>query len=436
MVDNLTQNNFINPQTSPIDSSSPPIPSLGSTGDKTSNNNTHIPSAQRQKLVNLSLGLAIMVGALVGGAYLMINNSSALLGSKAAAGKQSTFLFTSPRSVKPGENFTVDIVLDTTGDPDYTITSADAQVGYRFTPQYSQGAVEVRETQIREVPLPTMPPNSTPVPTPTSTSIPRTTPIPSPSTPPMYIPIAMVGITNGKIFDSYTSSSINPTPTTNPSPKPTPYPSSTPRSDSTPLPTTTSYPGPTSSPYQTPYPTSYSTPYPSSSTIPGGGGYPPTVYAGSLKVSGVSKIKGNTPGFQGKDVFARVTFVTSVPGKLELFYVFTGPTSTDDSNIFGYLKKLQPSIQKPVERLLSQPLGLVVKAAYSENPLSSISPSSTPFPRPGAISCKGDIDCPKGYKCYTKPTPSCRPGSLCPPAQSGGYCDVFNPINPPTTISQ
>ena len=382
----------------------------------------------------------------------MINNSSALLGSKAAAGKQSTFLFTSPRSVKPGENFTVDIVLDTTGDPDYTITSADAQVGYRFTPQYSQGAVEVRETQIREVPLPTMPPNSTPVPTPTSTSIPRTTPIPSPSTPPMYIPIAMVGITNGKIFDSYTSSSINPTPTTNPSPKPTPYPSqtpwssttpkptpypsSTPRSDSTPLPTTTSYPGPTSSPYQTPYPTSYSTPYPSSSTIPGGGGYPPTVYAGSLKVSGVSKIKGNTPGFQGKDVFARVTFVTSVPGKLELFYVFTGPTSTDDSNIFGYLKKLQPSIQKPVERLLSQPLGLVVKAAYSENPLSSISPSSTPFPRPGAISCKGDIDCPKGYKCYTKPTPSCRPGELCPQTRVSGYCDVFNPINPPTTISQ
>lgn len=93
-----------------------------------------MPSSAKQSLINLSLGMGIMLAALSGGAYLMITNKEALLGGKASVDKQSSFSFTAPTQVKPGEEFTVDVILDASADPEHTISGADAVIQYSFTP--------------------------------------------------------------------------------------------------------------------------------------------------------------------------------------------------------------------------------------------------------------------------------------------------------------
>jgi hypothetical protein len=95
--------------------------------NSSNSSNRKMPNAAKRSLINLSLGMGIMLVALSGGAYLMMTNKEVLVGGKASVDKQSSFSFASPNGVKPGEQFTVDVMLDTSADPEYAISGADAR---------------------------------------------------------------------------------------------------------------------------------------------------------------------------------------------------------------------------------------------------------------------------------------------------------------------
>lgn len=119
----------------PASSTSPSsLPQVVHSGDSP----RKIPAAARQSLINLSLGMGIMLAALSGGAYLMMTNKEVLLGGKASVDKQSSFSFAAPTQVKMGEQFTVDVMLDSSADPEYTISGADVVIQYSFTPSSEQ----------------------------------------------------------------------------------------------------------------------------------------------------------------------------------------------------------------------------------------------------------------------------------------------------------
>ncbi len=117
---------------------SPPAPSQISHGYVSPLSSRKMPASAKQSLINLSLGMGIMLAALSGGAYLMMTNKEVLLGGKASVDKQSSFSFAAPPEAKPGEQFTIDVMLDTSADPEYTISGADAVIQYSFTPEQQQ----------------------------------------------------------------------------------------------------------------------------------------------------------------------------------------------------------------------------------------------------------------------------------------------------------
>ena len=76
------------------------------------------------------LPLIILIGGLIAGIYYSTQQSGFELRKKASEISGSQFILRGPASVKPGEKFSVDLVLDTSTDPQYTISAADAIVLY------------------------------------------------------------------------------------------------------------------------------------------------------------------------------------------------------------------------------------------------------------------------------------------------------------------
>lgn len=68
-------------------------------------------------------------------------------------------------------------------------------------------------------------------------------------------------------------------------------------------------------------------------------------------------------GLRGGGVFATLTFVAPQSGDINIRLNYNGPEATNDSNINGFSVAGPVSIQKPVERLLTQPNSLSIKVA-------------------------------------------------------------------------
>lgn len=137
---------------------------------------------------------------------------------------------------------------------------------------------------------------------------------------------------------------------------------------------------------------------------------------GLVVVSGVKNYavdeKGQFKGFTGIGVVATLTFRADRPGKATLRLVYSSPTATDDTNITGFLADQPAAIQKPQERLTMAPevLTIEVVSATPTPPSAPLPPSCLPLP-----DCVDGIEDATGRKidiCQLVPPP---PGqTYCP----------------------
>jgi len=83
------------------------------------------------KGIILPLLLTLVGASIAVGAYVTTTGGSIFeLRKKAADTKGSQLVFVAPKQVDVGKPFTAELVLDTTGDPDYTVSGVDAVVSY------------------------------------------------------------------------------------------------------------------------------------------------------------------------------------------------------------------------------------------------------------------------------------------------------------------
>ncbi len=89
-----------------------------------------------------------------------------------------------------------------------------------------------------------------------------------------------------------------------------------------------------------------------------------------ITISGIKNYavdeKGVFQGLRGGGVFATLTFVAPQSGDINIRLNYNGPEATDDSNINGFSVAGPVSIQKPVERLLTQPNELKIKVVSAQ----------------------------------------------------------------------
>lgn len=408
--------------------------SYAPTASSVTRTTSRLPSSARQSLINISLGMGIMLAALSGGVYLMMTNKEVLLGGKASVDKQSSFSFASPAQVTPGEQFTVDVMLDTSADPEYTISGADAVVQYTFIPEQQDGwggmgrevmdgsrlglgaggpngggggGISWEEQKSLGAFRYGVYPDLTLVKTEYG-SIFDSYPLPSsimcggiagvqcPSGYVCQIDASMRGVPDASgtcvqdVMDKVQQGAEKVLGATTRSKKLAQV--------------TESFP---SNVLVDPNP-EYQKPVPM--PVP----MPPTTGAiqGMVSISGVKNYavddQGYFKGFTGKGMFARLTFIAHTAGKLELKFAYKGETATDDSNIMGFLKTVPVSVQKTSERLLTNPQSMqivVAKATSSATPtpipttpppLPTPPPTATPRPenpvswRTGAVSLEAD----------------------------------------------
>lgn len=352
----------------------------------------HMSQKAKRTILDVGLGLGIMLAALSGGAYLMVKNTTTDDRSKASGEPQSVLAFSvSPSSaMTPGQSFSVDLTLDTTGDKDYTVSGVDAVVSYSFT-SFEEPSEKKRcskDADCREGSTCYQPP----------------------------MPLCPEGVTCTQVLpEQYCLSKkdevVNPDP-------------------------------PTSGPCREQTVQCVKEPCEKvivcdGSQIPEGGGtrdrakeaslpvfFPaqlllkevktgsifdeyPTVNKrdissnqNTVSISGVKTYtiddQGYFKGFSGKGVVATLLFVApSVPGTFRINYIYKGATATDDTNINGFSNLLAASVQKPQERLLSSP------SSYEGGVGTQPVPSSTPVVV-GSISLKcssKNTTCPKGMYC-------------------------------------
>lgn len=431
-----------------------------------------MPIAARQSLINLSLGMGIMLVALSGGAYLMMTNKEVLLGGKASIDKQSSFSFAAPTQVKPGEEFTVDVMLDSSADPEYIISGADAVIQYSFTPEQQQtvggsGGSGVAPIQVqsfskaeglpmigdvREVMdgsrlgLGAGGPN---VGDGSGISLEEKQRV----RPMMYSMFTLVKTEQGTIFDSYptnaaSSNTITPPPDPRPSAEPpqmscggfagTQCPKGYMCSMDDAMRNVPDASGicvriESDSRTIVAEPPITIPPDPRPPAEPPVSILPVRPIQGTTSISGIKNYtvddQGYFKGFTGKGVFARLTFVANTSGKVELKFAYAGATATDDSNINGFLKNVPVNIQKSAERLLTEPTSLQVMITKPVVILPSPPSSPTPTPKPELL-C--NLDCKPGYECYQPPMPPCKEGE-CIQMMPAQYCRLLpNPSSPPT----
>lgn len=328
----------------------------------------------------------ILITGLLAGIYYSTQKTGFELRKKASEISGSQFILKGPSSVKLGEQFSVDIVLDTSTDPKYTVSAADAVVSYSSTSSTSE--CNGRELVCKAF-------DSRP-----DFCLKGTLVYDKPSTPCECAPpprcvtdkelaeeskqisnekmiakmynFSLLSVIPGKIFDS--------------------YPSIPKISERRPMPAETAN-GISQELNQKP--------------SPDGGPLPetnPQRIANSFTISGIKNYsttdKGSFNGFSGSGVFATLTFIAGQSGTITVELGYSGQDATNDSNINGFLKDSPVSLQTPVERLLSAPQALTIKIEKEQIIISPATtpPTTTPFP---TISCGGfaGIQCPNGMEC-------------------------------------
>lgn len=285
----------------------------------------------------------ILLSGIGVGVYFLNQSSGFELRKKAApAAPSSRLYFKGPSQVKIGEQFPVDVYLDTTNDPQYTISGVDARIAIA---------------------------NDLTISTSTSAGA------PPPQTMPQYLPsnvLTLMRITPSPNFDSYPGLSDMPQQIAS--------------EKSVPQAGTQGLPAPT------PYPTTISRPAIGNLTTISG-----------VKNYAVDD-KGRFKGFTGTGVVATLTFTAERPGKATLQFVYTSPTATDDTNVTGFLADQPASLQKPQERLVMapEPFSVNVVAAVTPTP-PPVSPTCVPEP-PCAYEGVPDKNGVRVY-CSTQPLP-------------------------------
>lgn len=371
------------------------------------------------------LFLVLLLG-IVFGAFFLNQRGGFELRKKASEIKGSQLRFKGPSEVNVvnvGDTFTVDLILDTTTDSQYTISGVDAVVSYSFQ-------------------------NSSVTP---SSNI--------------YLPgggLGLISVTPGKIFDSYPTYPKN-VPQPIPLPRPVPcggiqglmcpsgnvcvYDNGTTKpppleSDSMGkcVPEGMAFGGAnggiassrtTNTEVNGLAETAVCPPFPG--CFPSGSGAPwnlcwgdytrrcsSTTNISPVTISGIKNYsvneKGYFKGFTGQGIFASATFVALSPGKATFSLVYKGSSATDDTNINGFMANQPVSLQKPQERLLTPPGTFTIEIG---------TPQSTPTPTP-TNECVGKQD---GSTCVLHPAdcPICPPGSTTCPLrpcveQQNGIC--------------
>lgn len=336
----------------------------------------------------------ILIAGLFAGIYYSTQKNGFELRKKASEISGSQFILKGPSSVKPGEQFSVDIVLDTSTDPKYTVSAADAVVSYSSTPSTSECNGRLPQCPAYDLlpdfclkgtlvyDKPASPCECAPPPrcvtdkelAEESKQISNEKMIPK-----MYI-FSLLSVLPGKIFDSYPS-----IPKISQNPRPMPVETANGISEEL-------------------------NQKPSENILPETN---PQRIASPFTISGIKNYsvtdKGSFNGFSGSGVFATLTFIARQSGTITVQLGYSGPDATNDSNINGFLKDSPVSLQKPVERLMTAPQALTIKI---EKEQIIISPSTTP--PPPIMTC-------------TPPPPCAYKEPICLYAQAGV---VYCPISP------
>lgn len=327
-----------------------------------------------------ALGLVLLISGLIASAAAVLRSTE--LRRKAAEIQGSQLLFKGPQKVNVGEKFTVDLVLDTTTDAQYTISGVDAIVSY-------QGAT-------------------------------------------------LFDVWPGKIFDSYPTFCVPRPPCADgikddsgrivicdPAPGIQWCPPQSPSALMPPPPIK-----PCGGIAGVICPQGYECVYDNGSTeVPYPDAQGVCQIAGQKKllnpvtISGVKNYsvndKGYFNGFTGQGVFATLTFVAGNPGKVTIGFVYKGPSATDDTNINGFLANQPVSLQKPQERLVVAP------ASYGVEVVAGLTPTPTPTP-----SCIPRPPCTDGVK-----DPISGRIIICDPAPGTNWCPPKPTITPTSTPS-
>lgn len=325
----------------------------------------------------------ILITGLLAGIYYSTQKTGFELRKKASEISGSQFILKGPSSVKLGEQFSVDIVLDTSTDPKYTVSAADAVVSYSSTSSTSE--CNGRELVCKAF-------DSRP-----DFCLKGTLVYDKPSTPCECAPpprcvtdkelaeeskqisnekmiakmynFSLLSVIPGKIFDS--------------------YPSIPKISERRPMSAETAN-GISQKLENIPV-----------GLLPETN---PQRIASPFTISGIKNYsvtdKGSFNGFSGSGVFATLTFIAGQSGILTVQLGYSGQDATNDSNINGFLKDSPVSLQIPVERLLSAPQALTIKIEKEQIIISPATTPPTTTPSP-TISCGGfaGIQCPNGMEC-------------------------------------
>ncbi len=361
------------------------------------------------KGIFLPLFLLILGASIAVGAYVTAKGGSIFeLRKKAApAAPSSRLYFQGPSQVKIGEQFSVNLYLDTSNDPKYTISGFDARITIA-------NDLTVKDS-VQGMPA-YLPPHVL--------TLTKVTPSPSfdsypglgdtgfqPSSPDR--PVTQT-VTQGSSGQAAVGVNINPSVTASPTSEVCP-----------PFPGCEVINNPqirmpwaqcwVEAMKKCPVPT----PTPTSQT---------RLAIGNLTtISGVKNYavddKGRFKGFTENGVVATLTFVAERPGRATLQFVYTSPTATDDSNVTGFLADQPASLQKPQERLLVAPEPFIVEvvSGVTITPKPSVVPTCIPVP-----------DCVDGVEDATgRKIGICQ---LTPPPPSQTYCPRPTVTPKPTVV--
>lgn len=345
--------------------------------------------------------------------YYSTQKSGFELRKKASEISGSQFILKGPSTVKPGEKFTVDLVLDTSTDPKYTISAADAIVSYSSTSKIPPSECK---GQIPQCPSFMAPPESCPY----GTMVQDKPVNPCECAPPPRCVI------NREIMDGIgTNSSVSTKSFIN---------AQFMLLDVIPGKIFESYPTLPASPKSPAMP-------PVESKLINGQNeialrpqetifMPEKILTNPVAISGVKNYavtdQGTFSGFSGSGVFATLSFNAPQDGSLTISLGYNGTNATDDSNINGFLKDSPVSLQKPTERLLTAPQALTIKINNEQN---IITPSTTPAP---PITCGGfaGIQCPNGMECMYPTENSDTVNKIGTPDQMGTCVTRITPTKP------
>lgn len=310
------------------------------------------------------------------GVYLSTQKKGFELRKKASVSNQSTLSFRAPDKVKVGEKFTVDLILDTTGDPDYTISGVDAVVSYSYqtsSKNYPSCAPRacpmIKIEACKDGEQVYIKPPKDPCDCPSypscikmieSEQVQKSNKMTLGRPDTALIPdIRLLGVQNGTVFDSYP-----------------PY-------------------------------------YGSDAPKIGGFGFGSQL----TTISGVKNYsvdeKGYFKGFSGNGVFATLTFLASNEGSMTLSMQYEGDTATNDTNINGFLANQPASLQKPSERLRQRPEILTINIISAET--SPTPPSGCYYENVQCVKvpCIPILVCPSpsvAISQYPSPTPTLAEG--------------------------